>query len=594
MRILLLEDSKSSRLMIQQQLITLGHDVDAVENGQQGFLKATSNQYDLFICDLLMPHWDGFKFMEAMQAVCPHLPVVVISSTTQDEHLEAKLAPYDNIIASLGKPFNIDQLDAILQKIRTQASDSVRKLARIVCTIGPASQSSQTIGRMVLAGMDVARLNFSHGSHEQHKKHLLAIRKAEEEWGRPIAILMDLCGPKIRTGLIKDNKVILRAGYNIVIQAEAIEGTEERISTISPEILPDLRVGDPVLLDDGQMELKVIQEGDKEVVCQVVVGGKLSSNKGINLPETPLSVPCLTDKDRLDLEWGLNHSVDFVALSFVRNPEDIMEVKEIIAKSGMRALKVVAKIEKPEAVERICEIIEVSDVIMIARGDLGVEIPAAKVPRIQQKIIKLCWEQNTPVITATQMLESMTENTRPTRAEVTDVSMAIKEGTDAVMLSGETAAGIDPLNVVRTMASIICEEERHSILSFDLKQFTSSRAEINPALIAAASLGEAAATMVLDFGGQLYRYLSKWNRQTPTLLVTNSVHVARHSCIFKNVMPIIIKDKLSRDQMVFRALDEAKQRGYLVSGDTLAILEGKRLTQGGIPQVGAFQLVKVD
>jgi pyruvate kinase len=232
---------------------------------------------------------------------------------------------------------------------------------------------------------------------------------------------------------------------------------------------------------------------------------------------------------------------------------------------------------------------------MIARGDLGVEIPASRVPWIQQSIIQKCWQKNKPVITATQMLDTMTTNSRPTRAEVTDVSVAVREGTDAVMLSGETAAGNDPVNVVRTMASIICETERHSqLLDHDHCELLSSQTDINPALVAAASLGKSSATLVIDFGRNLYRYMSKWNRKTPTLLATDSIHAARHSCLYKNVLPIITKEKLSRDQIVFWAIAEAKARGVLVAGDTLAIVEGERQTQGGITQIGAFQLVKAE
>jgi pyruvate kinase len=357
-------------------------------------------------------------------------------------------------------PLILKALFKQLASIPRQTHTSVNKKAKIVCTIGPASNTSEILGKMILAGMDVARLNFSHGSYEAHEATLLAVREAEKTWEKPIAVLQDLCGPKIRTGPMRDGAIRLLAGEVLVIQAEPVEGTADRISTITPEIIADLKVGDPVLLDDGLLELRVLKEGKDEVHCEVMTGGTLKSSKGINLPQTSLSLPSITEKDWQDLDWGLNHSIDYVALSFVRSAEDIWRIKKYIKAAGKRNLKVVAKIEKPEAVQNIREIIEVADAIMIARGDMGVELPAARVPRIQERIIQLCWEMNTPVITATQMLDSMTTNARPTRAEVTDVSMAIKQGTDAVMLSQETATGIDPVNVVRTMASIICEEER--------------------------------------------------------------------------------------------------------------------------------------
>lgn len=594
MRVLLLEDDLVVRSHIQEQILSFGHEVDTVENGQQGFLRATSNPYDIFICDIFMPHWDGFKFIEAMAVVCPNVPFVVITSNLEEiQNLKENLSSYNTILAVMTKPVDPQDLSDILGSISTQSSESVRKMARIICTIGPSSSKESTIRKMILAGMDVARLNFSHGSYDSHEAVLNSIRKAEDEWFRPVAVLMDLCGPKIRTGQMKNGAIQLTAGNIIEIQKDPIEGTSDRFSTISPEILSDLRPGDPILLDDGLLELKVESVTDHLVSCQVVVGGTLKSNKGINLPATPLSLPSLTEKDKKDLEWGLSHSIDYVALSFVRSAQDIIDLKNIINKSGKRDLHVVAKIEKPEAVKDIDAIIDASDAIMIARGDLGVEIPASHVPWIQQSIINKCWDKNTPVITATQMLDTMTTNSRPTRAEVTDVSVAIREGTDAVMLSGETAAGVNPVNVVRTMASIICETERHSSFDHDRYESLSSITEINPALVAAASLGKSAATLIIDFGRNFYRHMSKWNRKTPTLLATDSLHAARHSCLYKNIIPIITKEKLSRDQIVFWAIQEAKDRGILVPDDTLAVIEADRQTQGGIPQIGAFQLVRV-
>ncbi|MEN8199363.1 MAG: pyruvate kinase [Thermodesulfobacteriota bacterium] len=594
MRILILEDSRTNRLLLSSYLERGGHTVESVENGRQGFLLATSNQYDLFISDIVMPQWDGFKFIEAMEVVCPRMPIIVVSSAYPEAEIRKRVGDSGNVIAIIPKPCDLQHLDSFLQGIKAQTSDSVKKMARIVCTIGPASDSPETLGRMILAGMDVARLNFSHGSHDQHGRTLKNIRDAEEEWGKPIAVLQDLCGPKIRTGVMTGEGVELSGGQSIRIVGESVEGDGDRFSTITPEILPDLQVGDKVLLDDGLMELKVTRAGEHEVECRVVVGGVLKSNKGMNLPMTTLSLPSITDKDRADLEWGLNHSVDYVALSFVRSPEEIRELKDIIGKSKKRDLRVIAKIEKPEAVENIVEIIEEADAIMIARGDMGVELPAAKVPRIQQEIIRKCWERNTPVITATQMLDTMTYNSRPTRAEVTDVSVAVKGGTDAVMLSGETATGSDPVNVVRTMASIICEEERFTELDEDHFQLLMEQHQVSPALLAASTLNNASATMLLDAHGILYPNLSRWNRQVPSLLVTKSLHVARHASLYKNIVPLIIREKLGRDEMVFEAIYMAKEWGYLNEGDMLAVVEGGRLTQGGILQLGAFQLIQVE
>ncbi|OKY75909.1 MAG: pyruvate kinase [Desulfobulbaceae bacterium DB1] len=593
MHILLLEDSPVISTLLTAQLATMGHTVEAVENGQQGFHKATFRHYDLVISDVVMPKWDGFKFMEAMLVIAPQCPIIVISSSLEEKMVRGRLSNFANVIGFLPKPVKPAKLEELLDRVKIHSNEKVRKLARIVCTLGPASESPDTLGRMVLAGMDIARLNFSHGTHEEHERRLLAVRAAEEEWSRPIAVLMDLCGPKIRTGPMENGAVKLASGSTVIIQAEAVQGTAQRFSTIVPEILDDLRTGDPILLDDGLIELAVEKEGKSEVVCRVVVGGMLKSSKGINLPATPLSLPSVTEKDKRDLSWGMEHSVDFVALSFVRSAREILEVKELISR-GKRQIRVVAKIEKPEAVENIGEIIAVSDAIMIARGDLGVELPASRVPRIQREIIKRCWQANIPVITATQMLDSMTMNHRPTRAEVTDVSVAVRDGTDAVMLSGETAVGVDPVNVVRTMASIVNEEERYTEPVEEQCELLRAHKGFNPALVAAASLGDASVIMVLDLKGEIYRHLSKWNRSKPTLLVTNSVHVARHSCIYKNISPIIIRENLSRDQTVMRAQEEAMQKGFLAKGDVLAVVEGARQTQGGIPQTGAFQLIQVE
>lgn len=593
MRILVLEDAQSTQVLVTKRLEKEGHDVDAVDNGHQGFQLATANSYDVIISDIRMPHWDGFKFIEAMQVVSPHLPIIIVTSADKDRDVKERLAGYSNVLALLPKPFDFPRLFELLSTIQIKSHPGVNKKARIVCTIGPASNSAKTLGQMIVAGMDVARLNFSHGSHEQHEETLKAVREAEKEWNKPIAVLQDLCGPKIRTGIMQGGKIELKVGETIRIQKEEVLGTAERISTIAPEIIGDLRVGDPILLDDGLFELKVISTETASATCEIIIGGTLKSSKGMNLPSTPLSLPSVTTKDWLDLNWALDHSVDYVALSFVRNAEEIYAIKKYIAESGKRDIRVVAKIEKPEAVNHIKEIINASDAIMIARGDMGVELPAARVPRIQQKIIRLCWQMNTPVITATQMLDSMTTNSRPTRAEVTDVSTAIAEGTDAVMLSQETATGYDPVNVVRTMASIICEEEHFSDLSHDQYEQLIDENSANPLLTSVTVFSNTAATLLLDPDGKLYPLLSKWSRKVPSILVTRSLHVARHATLYKNIIPLIIKDEMSRDKMVFRAMELAKKIGCIRRGDLISIVEGDRITQGGIKQSGALQLVTV-
>ena len=593
MRILVLEDSKPTQHLLRSRLELAGYTVDTAGNGHQGFKMATSNAYDIILSDLAMPHWDGFKFIEAIQVISPHLPILVITSSHEDQETLQRLEQYQSVLGVIAKPFDFDALFIRLASIPRQTHTSVNKKAKIVCTIGPASNSLDMLGKMILAGMDVARLNFSHGSYESHEATLLALREAEKNWEKPIAVIQDLSGPKIRTGVMQGGAIMLHAGEVVIIQAEPVDGTPERFSTITPEILGDLRVGDPVLLDDGLLELRVLKEGAAEVHCEVIVGGPLKSHKGINLPATTLSLPSITDKDWRDLDWGLSHSIDYVALSFVRTADEIRAIKEYIQASGKRNLKVVAKIEKPEAVENIKEIVEASDAIMIARGDMGVELPAARVPRIQERIIQLCWKMNTPVITATQMLDSMTTNARPTRAEVTDVSMAIKEGTDAVMLSQETAIGFDPVNAVRTMASIICEEERYAKPSAEHFQALVADAAIHTALSAVANLSATTATLLLDPDGTLYPTLSKWNRKVPILLVTKSLHVARHATLYNNIFPLIIRDELMRTEMVFRSMAMALEWGYIRLGEIIAVVEGARITRSGIRQMAAVQVIRV-
>ena len=593
MNILILEDSKILQTLYRSRLEKEGHQVEIVDNGHQGFLLASAHQYDLVISDVVMPHWDGFKFIEAMQVVCPRVPIVIATASHEVNEVRTRLDRFPNVLEILTKPLKFEQLFALLPEHSVSTYDSLNKKARIVCTLGPASNNLEIIGRMILAGMDVARLNFSHGSHAQHEETVKAIREAEAQWGKPIAILQDLSGPKIRTGLMKDGGVMLLTGSSLLIQGEPILGTSERISTIAPSILPDLKVGDPILLDDGLLELRVIETGQTEVICEVMVGGLLKSNKGMNLPATRLSLPSITEKDWLDLEWALHHSIDYVALSFVRSAKEIMRVKEYIAAANKRVLRVIAKIEKPEAVRNILEIIDASDAIMIARGDMGVELPAARVPRVQQEIIRLCWQKNKPVITATQMLDSMTIHSRPTRAEVTDVSVAIREGTDAVMLSQETASGHDPVNVVRTMSSIIREEEQYSDFSIAQYQQLMEEKQANPTITAVAGFTTTAATILLDPHGRLYPLLSKWSRKIPSLLITKSMHVARHSSLYRNIIPVIIRDELGHDEMIEKAMDVAVEWGHLRSGDLVSVVEGERLACGKLEQVGSLQLLRV-
>jgi len=337
---------------------------------------------------------------------------------------------------------------------------------KIVCTIGPATSSEERLEQLMRAGMNVARLNFSHSTHQEHELVIERVRAISARLRYPVAILQDLQGPKIRTGPLQDGKpIMLVDGAHVTITTRDVVGNAQLISTTYKALPQDVKIGDRILLNDGLLELRVIGKSETEVECAVVHGGELGEHKGINLPGVAVSAPALTEKDRDDLQFGIAHGVDYVALSFVRSPEDVQEAKQLIqqyatevyGEKGRWDIPLIAKIEKPEAIEHLDEILNVTDGVMVARGDLGVEMAPEKVPLIQKRLIARCNELCLPVITATQMLESMVTNPRPTRAEVNDVSNAIFDGTDAVMLSAETSVGAFPIEAVQMMTRIALE-----------------------------------------------------------------------------------------------------------------------------------------
>ena len=334
------------------------------------------------------------------------------------------------------------------------------KKTKIVATLGPASSDREVLSQMIDEGVNVCRINFSHGTHQELMETIKLVKSLRSEKKRSVAILADLQGPKLRVGSVKDNSVELVNGAPVVITTREMEGTHEKVS-INYDLFPkDVKVGETILLDDGKLHLEVVEnDGEEEVTCQVVQGGFLSSNKGVNLPNTKISLPSLTPKDREDLEFALSHEVDWIGLSFVRSARDVVELKQHIKQKGTHS-KVVAKIEKPEAIRQIDDIIKEADAIMVARGDLGVEIPMQNVPLIQKMLVKKSLKNAKPVIIATQMMESMIENITPTRAEVNDVANAVLDGADAVMLSGETSVGNHPIAVIQAMNKIVHEVEQ--------------------------------------------------------------------------------------------------------------------------------------
>jgi pyruvate kinase len=458
--------------------------------------------------------------------------------------------------------------------------------AKIVCTLGPASRSPEVIGQLMDAGLNVARLNFSHGSHEDHARTFKLVREQAERRGVPVAILQDLQGPKIRVRKMRGGSVSLQKGRELVLTAEEIEGTAERVPHSYGPLARDVEPGDRILLDDGRLELSVKETDDKdEVRCEVVAGGELSDRKGMNLPGVKLSTAALTDKDRADLAFGVELGVDYVAISFVRRPEDVAEAKALAGDTP-----VIAKIEKPEAVESFDRILEQADGIMVARGDLGVEMGPERVPLIQKQLIEQTNHAGKVVITATEMLDSMRWNPRPTRAEASDVANAILDGTDAVMLSGETAAGDYPVQAVETMGRIICEIESSSRF-MDLpdppsvRQRETTAAMARAAVVASKELG---ADRILCYteSGATAHLISEYRPRAVILAVTATPLVYRRLAIHWGVRPLLVDHTPSTDKTIKQMTEAALGAGLVEPGEVVVLTMGSR-------QHGASDLMKI-
>lgn len=464
--------------------------------------------------------------------------------------------------------------------------------AKIVCTIGPASESVETLKKLIHAGMNVARLNFSHGSHEEHAARITNIRQAAEEAGKPVAILLDTKGPEIRTGTLSVDAVELVEGNRIVLTTEEVAGTAEKVSITYDELPADVAPGDTILIDDGLIGLTVEQVHDKDIVCLIKNGGTLKSKKGVNVPGVKINLPGITEKDAQDIAFGIAQGVDFIAASFVRKASDILEIRQILEQSNAR-IDIIAKIENQEGVDNVDEILVVSDGIMVARGDLGVEIPAEEVPLVQKQLIKKCNELAKPVITATQMLDSMQRNPRPTRAEASDVANAIFDGTDAIMLSGETAAGKYPVESVETMDRIALRAEQElnyrEILykQAQLKQVTITDA-ISQAVANAALDLNAAAIITATESGHTARMVSKFRPKAPIVAVTPHASVIRRLSLVNGVYPVLGEMANTTDEMLDRSVQESLQSGYVRHGDLVVITAGVP-----VREVGTTNLMKI-
>ncbi|MFE4704637.1 pyruvate kinase [Peribacillus simplex] len=459
---------------------------------------------------------------------------------------------------------------------------------KIVCTIGPASESIEKLVQLIEAGMNVARLNFSHGNHEEHAARIRNIREASEKAGKQVAILLDTKGPEIRTNNMENDSIELVAGNEIIISMNEVLGTPEKFSITYEGLLHDVHPGSKILLDDGLIGLEVlkIDQVRKEIHTTILNSGTLKNKKGVNVPGVSVNLPGITEKDEQDILFGIEQGIDFIAASFVRRASDVLEVSELLQQNGAEHIQIIPKIENQEGVDRLDEILEVSDGLMVARGDLGVEIPAEEVPLVQKQMIKKCNNAGKPVITATQMLDSMQRNPRPTRAEASDVANAIFDGTDAIMLSGETAAGTYPVEAVQTMHNIASRAET----ALDYRDILSVRSKVNRHNVTDA-IGQSVAHTALNLNagaiitptesGHTARMISKYRPKAPIIAVTSNDHVTRGLALVWGVYPQIGPKATTTDEMLQTAIDESLHSGLVSHGDLVVITAGVPVGETG-------------
>jgi pyruvate kinase len=460
------------------------------------------------------------------------------------------------------------------------------KKTKIVATLGPASSPKETLKSMILEGLNVCRLNFSHGAYEDYAKIIQTIRDINEETGLNVAILADLQGPKIRTHEMENNGVYLENGKTVTISTDKMVGTAEHFSINYEQLPRDTEAGERILLDDGKLELKVIStDKDKIITAEIIHGGILSSKKGVNLPNTKISLPCLTKKDKEDLAFALEQDVDWIGLSFVRSAQDIVELKSIISKEQGKA-KVIAKIEKPEAVNDIEAILKVTDAIMVARGDLGVEVPYQNVPLIQKMLIKKCFEFAKPIIVATQMMESMITNITPTRAEVNDVANAVLDGADAVMLSAETSVGKFPVQVIKTMSNIIKEMETFDgIYNKEVAPDKSQHRFISDSICfnacRLAQRVEADAIVTMSFSGYTAYKIASQRPKAPIYVFTSNKRILTQLNLIWGVKGFYYNKRISTDHTISDIKNLLKEKELLKVGDLVINIASIPLEENG-------------
>lgn len=468
---------------------------------------------------------------------------------------------------------------------------------KIVCTLGPATDNEEIMKQLMLEGMNVARCNFSHGIHEDHKKRMDMVKKVRSEVNKPVAILLDTKGPEVRVKQFKDGRVTLQEGQLFCLTAEEVEGTQEKVSVTYNRLYEDLEPGMKVLIDDGLIEMRVEKVEQADIVCRVINGGVVSNNKGINIPDVKLSMPYLSERDREDILFGITQDVDFIAASFVQKKDDVMQLRKLLDKNGGEGIKIISKIENMQGVENIDEIIEASDGIMIARGDMGVEIPYEEVPVIQKMIIKKVYEVGKQVITATQMLESMIKNPRPTRAEATDIANAVYDGTSAIMLSGETAAGAYPIEAVKTMVRIAERTEqdidyRKRFFNHDRKANPDVTDAICHATCTTAHDLNARAIVTVTKSGNSARMISRYRPASDIIGCATSEKVCRQLNLGWGIIPIQLNEEKDVFELFDKAMIAAKKMKLLENGDLTVVTSGVPIGISGTTNMIKVQYVQ--
>ncbi|PLS02559.1 pyruvate kinase [Neobacillus cucumis] len=469
---------------------------------------------------------------------------------------------------------------------------------KIVCTIGPASESVEKLTQLINAGMNVSRLNFSHGDFEEHGARIINIREAAKQTGKTVAILLDTKGPEIRTNNMQNGAIELIAGNNIIVSMTEVEGTTEKFSVTYPGLIEDVHVGSKILLDDGLIGLEVteINQSDKEIHTKILNSGTLKNKKGVNVPGVSVNLPGITEKDTQDILFGIEQGIDFIAASFVRRAKDVLEIRQLLEANNAAHIQIIPKIENQEGVDNIDEILEISDGLMVARGDLGVEIPAEEVPLVQKMLIKKCNALGKPVITATQMLDSMQRNPRPTRAEASDVANAIFDGTDAIMLSGETAAGQYPVEAVQTMHNIASRAEQ----ALDHKEILSNRSKNTDHNLTDA-IGQSVAHTALNLevksiitpteSGHTARMISKYRPKAAIVAVTANETTVRRLQLVWGVYPQLGRTSTTTDEMLDTAVESSLESGIVKHGDLVVITAGVPVGEAGTTNLMKIHVV---